>query len=58
MTEELDDIEGLERSKERECPFNHTRMCPHGFTQYPYWCTVCVLAEILREIKLIGARQN
>jgi len=47
--------------EEREkCPFNHTRMCPHGgaFRNNTAWCNVCVMVAILREITLIGARQQ
>lgn len=42
-----------------DCPFNHTRMCPHHlYNKHMIWCTICILDQILKEMKLIGARQQ
>ena len=45
--------------KRTECPYNHTRMCPHRLIgKDVIWCQVCVLTEILREIRLLSARSQ
>lgn len=41
-----------------ECPFNHTKMCPHIGLKGALWCQVCVMSKILKEIKLLRVSQS
>ncbi|MBA7644012.1 hypothetical protein ES703_51747 [subsurface metagenome] len=52
MSSEKDKLAFRKLQEERKnCPFNHTRLCPHQlFQKDPIWCQCCILIEILKAV--------
>ncbi|MBA7646666.1 hypothetical protein ES703_54432 [subsurface metagenome] len=58
--EKLDNIDDFDLDSET-CPFNHTLVCPFSGTLFDKslkLCYCCQVAQLIREVRLIGARQQ
>lgn len=59
MTEHIDTSGWFDEKERKNCPFNHTKICPHQLQdKNPIWCQVCVMLEMLNALELIRATQS